>query len=108
MDGRKSDKMGVTAVALLSGRATKQKLQLYKKQCLMDRDCHGERLKLSGEKKLGENFSFFLLISTSVSHSHDIKPTHLYICLLPKGFGPRSSPNLLSSTEKGNNFLLYF
>lgn len=48
---RKSDIMGVTVVALLNSRATKQKLQLYKEQCSMDKGCYGEKLKLDREKE---------------------------------------------------------
>ncbi len=44
--GRKSDETGATAAALLGGRATKQKLQLYKERCSMGGGCHGERREL--------------------------------------------------------------
>lgn len=92
---KKRIKVGVIVVAvLLSNGATKEqkqiKLQLCNKQCSIVGSCYSKKMKFDEEKKRFEKFSFPFFFSTSASHSHDIEPFHLYICLLPKKFSLRS------------------
>ncbi len=60
MSGRKSNKTGVITAVLLSGRAIKQKLQLYKKRCSIGRGYYSERLKLGRKKETWRKFFIFL------------------------------------------------
>lgn len=39
--------------------------------------CHDKKIKLDRKKELQENFNFCFLLSTSASHSYDIK--HYYL-----------------------------
>ena len=68
---KKADKTGATAAAALLGREAakeqkRMKLQLRNERCSMVGDCHGERMKLDGERETSRKFFIFVFLSPLV------------------------------------------